>query len=99
MRARQLKDCLEPEGEVTTVWGSDNRTYSFGENPERYVGLSGQQVKDVLKDYAPNSDWYKGFFWANVVKYTLRFKSKGGVDDLKKAKDYLEWLIEEETNG
>ena len=69
------------------------------DNPQRYVGLSGQQVKDVLKDYAPNQDWLKGFYWANVVKYTLRFKDKGGVKDLKKAKDYLEWLIDEETNN
>lgn len=69
------------------------------ENPQRYVGQSGQQVKDVLKDYAPNPDWLKGFYWANVIKYTLRFKDKGGVKDLKKAKDYLEWLIEEENNN
>ena len=53
----------------------------------------------MLKDYAPNPDWLKGFYWANVIKYTLRFKDKGGVKDLKKAKDYLEWLIEEETNN
>lgn len=80
------------------VYGDDLTVDSPCENPDRYVGQSGQQVKDVLKDYAPNPDWLKGFYWANVIKYTLRFKDKGGVKDLNKAKDYLEWLIEEETN-
>ena len=86
-----LEDYFEPDESPRTYYGIDT--------PQRYVGQSGQQVKDVLKDYAPNQDWLKGFYWANVVKYTLRFKDKGGVKDLKKAKDYLEWLIEEETNN
>jgi hypothetical protein len=31
---------------------------------------------------------------ANVVKYILRFPYKNGLEDLKKAKHYLEYLIE-----
>ncbi len=36
-----------------------------------------------------------GFDYAegNIIKYVSRYKHKGGVEDLKKAKDYLEWLI------
>ena len=84
---------------TNSVYGDDLRVDFPCEDPQRYVGKSGQQVKDVLKDYAPNQDWLEGFYWANVVKYMLRFKDKGGVKDLKKAKDYLEWLIDEETNN
>ena len=29
---------------------------------------------------------------ANVIKYTLRFKEKNGIEDLKKAKKYLELI-------
>lgn len=31
-----------------------------------------------------------------MIKYILRYKRKGGVQDLKKAQVYLNWLIEEE---
>ena len=37
-----------------------------------------------------------GFAEGNIMKYVFRWKDKGGIDDLKKAKDYLISLIEEE---
>jgi hypothetical protein len=33
----------------------------------------------------------------NALKYLMRFKDKGGVEDLRKAKHYIEKLIEMET--
>ena len=35
-----------------------------------------------------------GFVEGNVIKYILRFKEKGGVQDLLKAKHYIELLID-----
>ncbi len=35
-----------------------------------------------------------GFVEGNIIKYILRFKEKGGVQDLLKAKHYIELLIE-----
>lgn len=35
-----------------------------------------------------------GFAEGNVVKYVTRYKDKGGLEDLHKAKHYLEMLIE-----
>jgi hypothetical protein len=35
-----------------------------------------------------------GYFEGNIVKYVSRWKEKGGVDDLKKARHYLDKLIE-----
>lgn len=33
-------------------------------------------------------------FWeGNVLKYLLRYKSKNGIEDLEKAKDYINYLI------
>jgi hypothetical protein len=41
-----------------------------------------------------------GFFEGNIVKYVSRWRDKGGVEDLKKARHYLDKLIEIETaNG
>lgn len=38
-----------------------------------------------------------GFVEGCVVKYVSRWRSKGGVDDLKKARHFLDLLIEHET--
>lgn len=35
-----------------------------------------------------------GFIPGNVIKYVCRYKAKGGVEDLKKARHYLDILIE-----
>lgn len=35
-----------------------------------------------------------GFFDGNVLKYIMRYKMKNGVEDLKKARHYLDKLIE-----
>lgn len=37
------------------------------------------------------------FFEGNIVKYVTRWRHKGGVDDLRKARHYLDKLIELET--
>ena len=38
-----------------------------------------------------------GFCAGNVIKYVTRYKDKHGVQDLEKAKHYLEMLIELES--
>lgn len=40
------------------------------------------------------------FFQGNVIKYVIRYKHKNGIEDLKKAKHYIDMMIEmEERNG
>ena len=36
---------------------------------------------------------YQGFLKASVMKYIWRWRDKGGVEDLRKASVYLNWLI------
>ena len=38
---------------------------------------------------------YVGYLRGNIAKYMWRFERKGGAEDLRKARKYLEWLIEE----
>jgi hypothetical protein len=42
--------------------------------------------------------WSLGFLDGNVVKYVVRYRDKGGIEDLRKARHYLDKLIETETN-
>ena len=39
-------------------------------------------------------DQFKGFLWGNVIKYVARWQDKGGVEDLRKARHYMDKLIE-----
>lgn len=39
-----------------------------------------------------------GYLEGNIIKYVSRYKSKNGVQDLEKAKHYLEKLIETCSN-
>lgn len=49
----------------------------------------GNEILDMLHKYGAAKDFCKG----NVVKYVMRFEQKGGVDDLRKAAVYLDYLI------
>lgn len=40
-----------------------------------------------------------GYFEGNVIKYVSRWRSKGGIEDLKKAKHYIELLIDLELRN
>ena len=37
---------------------------------------------------------FKGYIWGNVIKYIARWEDKGGVEDLKKCRHYLDKLID-----
>ena len=39
------------------------------------------------------------FCEGNAIKYLVRWRDKGGIDDLLKARHYIDLLIEEETYG
>lgn len=61
--------------------------------PQHYVGKI--EVIDYLRDKLTPAE-FTGFCIGNVLKYTSRWRKKDGVQDLKKAKVYLEWAIENE---
>lgn len=40
-----------------------------------------------------------GFIEGNIIKYVCRYRMKNGVEDLRKARHYLDKLIEREETG
>lgn len=72
------------------------------------VDESSSQEEDIQKPQRYNKgsievwdfiiDQNMGFLEGNVVKYLSRFKDKGGVKDLEKARVYLDKLIEVTKN-
>ncbi|MBZ1352035.1 DUF3310 domain-containing protein [Streptococcus sp. LPB0406] len=49
---------------------------------------------DALRNFM-TPEQLKGFYLWNALKYQLRFQKKNGLEDLKKARKNLDWLIEE----
>lgn len=52
------------------------------------------QPWDVMRACMSREEWL-GFLRGNVIKYVMRERSKGGVEDLRKALHYLQTLISE----
>lgn len=52
------------------------------------------QPFDVIDEVAGEHAWI--FYFGNALKYLMRYKRKGGVLDLEKAKHYIEILIYKE---
>lgn len=57
-----------------------------------YKKLKIQPVEYIMANGIP-------YMEGNVIKYCTRWKDKGGIEDLKKAKHYLEILIENEQKN
>lgn len=57
-----------------------------------YSKLGIQPVEYIMKNNIP-------FVEGSVIKYVTRWRSKNGVEDLKKAVHFLQILIEAETNA
>lgn len=62
--------------------------------PEHYV-FSGIETIDYIKAITAESKGFEAVCVANIIKYVSRYTKKNGLEDLKKAKVYLNWLIEE----
>lgn len=70
-------------------------TGGFVRADHKQVGGSHYKAK-AIQPWAVIESNGMGFFDGNALKYLMRFKDKGGVEDLKKAIHYIEKLIEME---
>ena len=73
---------------VNTVGGGD-----IMNKPLHYENDSSIDVIDFCNIY--KLDFTEG----NIIKYIVRYKLKNGLQDLEKARDYLDRLIEREYNN
>ena len=51
------------------------------------------EVIDYIRDTL-TKEGFTEYCGGNVIKYVSRWRHKGGVEDLKKARVYLDWMIE-----
>jgi len=79
------------------VDGEETETETIIDKTKLHEGVGTQEhynfkIQPIEYIIANELDFCQG----NVVKYVTRFKRKNGLEDLKKARQYLDWLIEQE---
>lgn len=65
--------------------------------PNHYkLNIKGQDVEvmDIIDAVVKDMDGRKGYIVGNILKYVCRAEKKNGLDDYKKARTYLDMLIE-----
>lgn len=67
-------------------------------HPSHYQSKSGLEVIDVIRAFTEELNGTEAYYTGNILKYMCRWKKKNGLEDLRKAKQYLDWLIEETEN-
>lgn len=61
-------------------------------HPAHYTSGTIETIK-VIQDKM-TAEMFEGFCVGNVIKYVTRYRKKNGVEDLKKARWYLDKIIE-----
>lgn len=82
----------EDVGQTVSAWDTEPRARDRQVGGDHY-----QQTKLQPWDVVEAFDL--DFFEGSAVKYLLRYKRKGGVEDLKKARHYIDRLIEQWDEG
>ncbi|TXH49648.1 MAG: DUF3310 domain-containing protein [Desulfurellales bacterium] len=62
-------------------------------NPQHYRTPSGIECIELIEAVTSNLKGIEAFCTGNAMKYLFRWKEKGGVVDLKKARWYVDRLI------
>ena len=88
-QARRVNEQLNAEKKAS-------QTSKDAINPNHYKG-NGIECIEYMKERL-NSEAFLGYLNGNVIKYTHRWQDKNGVEDLRKARWYLDRLIEEQCN-
>lgn len=83
-----LYDEMYPKDALGTTFEKKNPI-----RPDYYGGEDNPfEARKIIKAHGLD------FFEGNVVKYILRYRGKDGMKDLKKCKQYLEFVIENYEN-
>lgn len=71
-----------------------DKDYTVVNHPPHYISETGLETIDVIEAFTFELKGMEAVCTANVLKYICRWKNKNGIQDLKKAKWYLDRLID-----
>lgn len=78
------------------MYESDDKMVS---HPSHYQSKTGLETIDVIEAFTENLNGIEATDTGNILKYVCRWKNKNGLQDLKKARWYLEHLIDHVKNS
>lgn len=89
-------DCCGPDykslGKTAKSYPSDYRVHDVVNTPLHYTDTGIECIDYIHQRLTPGE--FSGFLQGNVTKYLHRYKTKNGVEDLRKASWYLQRLIQ-----
>ena len=62
-------------------------------HPNHYM-KAGHECKDIIKIIVHGLSGFEAYCVGNIVKYIWRFPKKNGLEDLQKAREYIDMLID-----
>lgn len=68
------------------------------ERPKRYQMYDGRDIIDIMAENIMGPDGTISFLQCNIIKYIMRYRNKGGITDLEKAKVCIGRMIEIEES-
>lgn len=82
--------------DIYKMFRSESKTYdtSNGVNHPSHYNQGGIEVWDVISAFTKDLEGAEAFYAGNVIKYVLRWNYKNGIEDLEKAKVYIDKIIE-----
>lgn len=70
-----------------------NQNVDMVNHPSHYQAINGMEVINVIEAFTEGLIGIEATDTGNIIKYICRWKSKNGLEDLKKAQWYLDHLI------
>lgn len=70
-----------------------NQNVDMVNHPSHYQAINGMEVINVIEAFTEGLIGIEATDTGNIIKYICRWKSKNGLEDLKKAQWYLNHLI------
>lgn len=92
--SKECKTCISNANDTTSIpsqWIGKKETVN---HPSHYQSKSGLEAIDVIEAFCDELNGIEAFCTGNALKYLCRWKSKNGIEDLKKAQWYINRLIE-----
>lgn len=91
---KEMRYSKDWDGYYRTMEGMGEKTSHEKQNIPHYTNGFIECI-DAIKS-ALTEEEFRGFCKGNIIKYTWREKHKGGDKDLVKAKDYINFLLDEQ---
>lgn len=91
-RTNELEEKLKKEERTLQAMATESQKQDRVNHPSHYT-FGKIEVIDYIRDKLTPEE-FLGYCEGNVLKYVSRWEHKGGLEDLQKARGYLDWMIE-----